>query len=127
MHHFDVGDLLAIAASPEQHERGLEQSGVIGGEQSLVPVGMGTTTDIEHVEINKAFAAQEIPSYQDLGIDLDRLNVNGGAMAVGHPFGMAGARITTTLIHSLRYHDKCFGLRQCASAAARAWSVVRLN
>ena len=48
--------------------------------------------DIDLVEINEAFAAQVIPSYQDLGIDIDRLNVNGGAIAVGHPFGMTGAR-----------------------------------
>ena len=52
-----------------------------------------TIDDIDLVEINEAFAAQVVPSYQDLGIDLDRLNVNGGAIAVGHPFGMTGARI----------------------------------
>ena len=49
--------------------------------------------DIDLVEINEAFAAQVVPSYQALGIDIDRLNVNGGAIAVGHPFGMTGARI----------------------------------
>ena len=59
-----------------------------------------TIGDIDLVEINEAFAAQVIPSYRDLGIDLDRLNVNGGAIAVGHPFGMTGARITGTLINS---------------------------
>ena len=58
--------------------------------------------DIDLVEINEAFAAQVIPSYRDLGVDLDRLNVNGGAIAVGHPFGMTGASITTTLINSLQ-------------------------
>ena len=51
-----------------------------------------------------------IPSYTELGIDLDRLNVNGGAIAVGHPFGMTGARITTTLLNSLAFHDKTLGL-----------------
>ena len=56
-----------------------------------------TIDDIDLVEINEAFAAQVIPSYRDLGIDLDKLNVNGGAIAVGHPFGMTGARITATL------------------------------
>jgi acetyl-CoA C-acetyltransferase len=66
--------------------------------------------DIDLVEINEAFAAQVIPSYRELGIDLDRLNVNGGAIAVGHPFGMTGARITTTLLNSLQVHDKTFGL-----------------
>lgn len=66
--------------------------------------------DIDLVEINEAFAAQVIPSYRDLGIDLDRLNVHGGAIAVGHPFGMTGARITGTLINGLRTKDKTFGL-----------------
>jgi acetyl-CoA C-acetyltransferase len=66
--------------------------------------------DIDLVEINEAFAAQVIPSYQDLGIDLDRLNVNGGAIAVGHPFGMTGARLQNTMLNSLDWHDKATGL-----------------
>jgi acetyl-CoA C-acetyltransferase len=66
--------------------------------------------DIDLVEINEAFAAQVVPSYQDLGIDIDRLNVNGGAIAVGHPFGMTGARLQNTMINSLQTHDKQTGL-----------------
>ncbi len=66
--------------------------------------------DVDLVEINEAFAAQVIPSYQELGIDPDRLNVNGGAIALGHPFGMTGARITSTLINSLRRRDQQIGL-----------------
>ena len=66
--------------------------------------------DIDLVEINEAFAAQVIPSYRELGIDHDLLNVNGGAIALGHPFGMTGARITSTLINSLRWHDQQIGL-----------------
>ena len=66
--------------------------------------------DIDLVEINEAFAAQVVPSYQDLGIDLDRLNVNGGAIAVGHPFGMTGARLQATMLNSLDWHDKTTGL-----------------
>ncbi|MFB9314216.1 acetyl-CoA C-acetyltransferase [Nocardioides plantarum] len=66
--------------------------------------------DIDLVEINEAFAAQVVPSYQELGIDLDRLNVNGGAIAVGHPFGMTGARLQNTLLNSLDWHDKTTGL-----------------
>jgi acetyl-CoA C-acetyltransferase len=69
-----------------------------------------TIDDIDLVEINEAFAAQVIPSYQDLGIDLDKLNVNGGAIAVGHPFGMTGARLQATMINSLQWHDKSTGL-----------------
>jgi acetyl-CoA C-acetyltransferase len=66
--------------------------------------------DIDLVEINEAFAAQVVPSYQDLGIDIDRLNVNGGAIAVGHPFGMTGARLQNTMLNSLKWHDKTTGL-----------------
>ncbi|CAN5489506.1 acetyl-CoA C-acetyltransferase [soil metagenome] len=66
--------------------------------------------DIDLVEINEAFAAQVVPSYQDLGIDIDRLNVNGGAIAVGHPFGMTGARLQNTMINSLDWHNKSTGL-----------------
>ena len=66
--------------------------------------------DIDLVEINEAFAAQVVPSYQDLGIDIDRLNVNGGSIAVGHPFGMTGARLQNTMLNSLRWHDKSTGL-----------------
>ena len=69
-----------------------------------------TIGDIDLVEINEAFAAQVVPSYQDLGIDLDRLNVNGGAIAVGHPFGMTGARLQNTMLNSLDWHDKTTGL-----------------
>jgi acetyl-CoA C-acetyltransferase len=82
---------------------------VEASRQALGRAGM-TIDDIDLVEINEAFAAQVIPSYRELGIDLDRLNVNGGGIAVGHPFGMTGARIATTLLNSLRTHDKTFGL-----------------
>ncbi|MEQ6901277.1 acetyl-CoA C-acetyltransferase [Nocardioides sp. YIM 152588] len=66
--------------------------------------------DIDLVEINEAFAAQVLPSAEDLGIDLDKLNVNGGAIAVGHPFGMTGARLQNTMLNSLDWHDKSTGL-----------------
>jgi acetyl-CoA C-acetyltransferase len=69
-----------------------------------------TIDDIDLVEINEAFAAQVVPSYQDLGIDIDRLNVNGGAIAVGHPYGMTGARLQNTMLNSLDWHDKTTGL-----------------
>jgi acetyl-CoA C-acetyltransferase len=77
--------------------------------RALAHAGM-TIGDIDLVEINEAFAAQVVPSYQDLGIDLDRLNVNGGAIAVGHPFGMTGARLQATMLNSLEWHDKSVGL-----------------
>src|SRR3954467_13140859 len=78
-------------------------------KQALARANM-TIDDIDLVEINEAFAAQVVPSYQDLGIDLDKLNVNGGAIAVGHPFGMTGARLQNTMLNSLKWHDKQTGL-----------------
>ncbi|CAN5841747.1 acetyl-CoA C-acetyltransferase [soil metagenome] len=82
---------------------------VEASRQALARAGM-SIGDIDLVEINEAFAAQVVPSYADLGIDLDRLNVNGGAIAVGHPFGMTGARLQTTMLNSLDWHDKQTGL-----------------
>jgi acetyl-CoA C-acetyltransferase len=82
---------------------------VEASKQALARANM-TIDDIDLVEINEAFAAQVVPSYQDLGIDIDKLNVNGGAIAVGHPFGMTGARLQNTMLNSLRTHDKSTGL-----------------
>ncbi len=80
--------------------------------------------DIDLVEINEAFAAQVLPSQRELGIELDRLNVNGGAIAVGHPFGMTGARITTTLINSLQAHDKQFGLETMCVGGGQGMAMI---
>jgi len=80
--------------------------------------------DIDLVEINEAFAAQVIPSYRDLGIDIDRLNVHGGAIAVGHPFGMTGARITGTLINGLQTRDKTFGLETMCVGGGMGMAMV---
>jgi acetyl-CoA C-acetyltransferase len=77
--------------------------------RALANAGM-SIGDIDLVEINEAFAAQVVPSYQDLGIDIDRLNLNGGSIAVGHPFGMTGARLQNTMLNSLDWHDKTTGL-----------------
>jgi acetyl-CoA C-acetyltransferase len=92
-------------------------------KQALARAGM-TIDDIDLVEINEAFAAQVVPSYQELGIDLDRLNVNGGAIAVGHPFGMTGARITSTLINSLQFHDKQIGLETMCVGGGQGMAMV---
>jgi len=96
---------------------------VEASQRALALAGMAIG-DIDLVEINEAFAAQVIPSYQDLGIDLDRLNVNGGAIAVGHPFGMTGARITTTLINSLQWHDKQLGLETMCVGGGQGMAMV---
>jgi acetyl-CoA C-acetyltransferase len=91
--------------------------------RALAHAGMNIG-DMDLVEINEAFAAQVIPSYRELGIDLDRLNVNGGAIAVGHPFGMTGARITSTLINSLRFHDKQFGLETMCVGGGQGMAMI---
>jgi acetyl-CoA C-acetyltransferase len=80
--------------------------------------------DIDLVEINEAFAAQVLASQRELGIDLGRLNVNGGAIAVGHPFGMTGARIATTLINSLQTHDKQFGLETMCVGGGQGMAMI---
>src|SRR5699024_503820 len=96
---------------------------VESSRQALARAGM-SVSDIDRVEINEAFAAQVIPSYEDLGIDLEKLNVNGGAIAVGHPFGMTGARITSTLLNSLRHHDKQFGLETMCVGGGQGMAMV---
>jgi acetyl-CoA C-acetyltransferase len=96
---------------------------VAASRQALARAGMAIS-DIDLVEINEAFAAQVIPSYQELGIPLDRLNVNGGAIAVGHPFGMTGARIATTLINSLQFHDKTMGLETMCVGGGQGMAMI---
>ncbi|MCK6210249.1 acetyl-CoA C-acetyltransferase [Georgenia sp. EYE_87] len=83
-----------------------------------------TMRDIDLVEINEAFAAQVIASARELGVDEDRLNVNGGAIALGHPFGMTGARMTTTLINSLERHDKQLGLLTMCVGGGQGMALV---
>jgi acetyl-CoA C-acetyltransferase len=80
--------------------------------------------DIDQFEINEAFASQCLGSAQQLGIPLEKLNVNGGAIAVGHPFGMTGARITATLINSLEWHDKQFGVESMCVAGGIGMAMV---
>ncbi|MDB1087203.1 acetyl-CoA C-acetyltransferase [Streptomyces sp. ACA25] len=96
---------------------------VEASRQALSRAGL-SIGDIDLVEINEAFAAQVIPSYRDLGIDLDRLNVHGGAIAVGHPFGMTGARIAGTLINGLRTRDKQFGLETMCVGGGQGMAMV---
>jgi len=96
---------------------------VDASRKALALAGM-TMDDIDLVEINEAFAAQVIPSYRELGIDIDKLNVNGGAIAVGHPFGMTGARITSTLVNSLQFHDKQIGLETMCVGGGQGMAMV---
>lgn len=96
---------------------------VEASRRALDLAGM-SISDIDLVEINEAFAAQVIPSARQLGVEEDRLNVNGGAIAIGHPFGMTGARITTTLITSLQHHDKQFGLETMCVGGGQGMAMI---
>ena len=91
--------------------------------QALARANM-TIDDIDLVEINEAFAAQVIPSAKELGIPWEKLNVNGGAIAVGHPFGMTGARIMNTLINGLQKDDKQFGLETMCVGGGQGMAMI---
>ena len=91
--------------------------------QALKRAGM-TIDQIDLVEINEAFAAQVIPSAKHLGIPMDKLNVHGGAIALGHPFGMTGARIMTTLINGLQHRDKRFGLETMCVGGGQGMAMI---
>ena len=80
--------------------------------------------DIDLIELNEAFAAQVLPSCHDLGLDLDRVNVHGGAIALGHPFGMGGARLTTTLLNGLIARDVNVGLVTMCAAGGQGMSMI---
>ncbi|HSG47528.1 MAG TPA: hypothetical protein VLA43_06950 [Longimicrobiales bacterium] len=69
-----------------------------------------TVGDLDLVELNEAFAAQALPCMQELGLDAEKVNVNGGAIALGHPVGCSGARILTTLVHEMRRRGARRGL-----------------
>lgn len=83
-----------------------------------------SVSDIDLFEINEAFAVQVLGSARELGIDEDKLNVSGGAIALGHPFGMTGARIATTLLNNLQTHDKTFGLETMCVGGGQGMAMV---
>jgi acetyl-CoA C-acetyltransferase len=83
-----------------------------------------SVSDIDLFEINEAFAVQVLGSARELGIDEEKLNVSGGAIALGHPFGMTGARIATTLLNNLQTHDKTFGLETMCVGGGQGMAMV---
>jgi len=91
--------------------------------KALGRAGM-TVDDIDLFEINEAFAAQVLPSARNLGIPMDKLNTRGGSIALGHPFGMTGARIMTTLIHNLQETDKTFGVETMCVGGGQGMAMV---
>jgi acetyl-CoA C-acetyltransferase len=103
--------------------------GPIPAIQALLEQAGMTMDDIDVVEINEAFAAQIVPCKEELGIDDDKLNPFGGAIALGHPFGMTGARIMTTLLNDLETLDRQYGIESMcvAGGMGQAMLVERLN
>jgi acetyl-CoA C-acetyltransferase len=91
--------------------------------RALALAGM-TIDDVDLVEINEAFAVQVIGSARELDIDEDKLNVHGGAIALGHPFGMTGARIATTLLNGLRSRDATIGLETMCVGGGQGMAMV---
>jgi acetyl-CoA C-acetyltransferase len=98
--------------------------GPIEAVRKVLKVSGMSLSDIDLFEINEAFAVQVLGSANELGIDHDKLNVSGGAIALGHPFGMTGARITTTLLNNLRTHDKTFGIESMCVGGGQGMAMV---
>ncbi len=83
-----------------------------------------TINDIDLVELNEAFASQSLACIKELGVDEAKVNVNGGAIALGHPLGCSGARITTTLIHEMRRRQSKYGLATMCVGVGQGAAVV---
>ncbi|WP_026919389.1 acetyl-CoA C-acetyltransferase [Gordonia shandongensis] len=98
--------------------------GPIEAVRKVLRVAGMSISDIDLVELNEAFAVQVLGSAAELGIDHDKLNVSGGAIALGHPFGMTGARITTTLMNNLSTHDKQFGLETMCVGGGQGMAMI---
>ena len=96
---------------------------VEASRQALARAGL-SIDDIDLVEINEAFAAQVLPSAKHLGVPIDKLNVRGGAIALGHPFGMTGARIMTTLLNSLEESGGRYGLETMCVGGGQGMAMI---
>jgi acetyl-CoA C-acetyltransferase len=96
---------------------------IVATQRALAYAGM-TVGDLDLVEINEAFAAQVVPCIRELQLDESRVNVHGGAIAIGHPYGMTGARTTTTLLNALGWHDKQIGLQTMCAAGGQGMAMI---
>ena len=98
--------------------------GPIEAVKKALALAKMSVADIDLFEINEAFAVQVLGSARALGIDEDKLNVSGGAIALGHPFGMTGARITATLLNNLATYDKTFGVETMCVGGGQGMAMV---
>ena len=83
-----------------------------------------SVSDLDLVELNEAFASQSIACIHDLGLDLEKVNVNGGAIALGHPLGCSGVRISTTLLHELKKRKGKYGLAAMCVGVGQGAAVI---
>jgi len=98
--------------------------GPVGAVRNVLGRAKMSLDDVDVIEINEAFAAQVLASVDELGIDMDKLNPNGGAIALGHPFGMTGARIMGTLINDLQTLDKTIGIETMCVGGGQGMAMV---
>jgi acetyl-CoA C-acetyltransferase len=92
-------------------------------QKALLRAGI-TVSDLDLVELNEAFASQSIACIHDLGLDLDKVNVNGGAISLGHPLGCSGVRISTTLIHEMLKRKSKYGLASMCVGVGQGAAIV---
>jgi acetyl-CoA C-acetyltransferase len=88
-------------------------------ERSGLQVG-----DLDLIELNEAFASQSIACIHDLGLDLEKVNVNGGAIALGHPLGCSGVRISTTLLHEMKRRKSKYGLATMCIGVGQGSAII---
>jgi acetyl-CoA C-acetyltransferase len=114
-----VVDWATAAVSPE-----VMGIGPVPAVQKLLQRTEKTVEDIGLIELNEAFASQSLAVIRELGLDHDRVNVNGGAIALGHPVGASGARIMTTLIHEMKRREELFGVATLCAGGGQGMAMM---
>jgi acetyl-CoA C-acetyltransferase len=114
---------VVASASAGVDPREMGMGPVPATRKALARAGLAVK-DLDLVELNEAFAAQALAVIQELGLDHDRVNVDGGAIAIGHPLGMSGARLMTHLVHALRARGGRYGLATLCVGVGQGLSVV---
>ena len=99
---------------------------VAATEKALLRAGI-TVSDLDVIEMNEAFASQSIACIHELGLDLEKVNVNGGSIAIGHPLGCSGARIATTLLYEMKRRRSGYGLATMCVGVGQGAAMVFKN
>jgi acetyl-CoA acetyltransferase family protein len=138
----DGAAAVIIGSGEKAGEHGIEPMGkilswaVVGVDPGIMGIGASESTkavldkvglgleDIDLFEVNEAFACQCVAVERELGLDRDRVNVNGGAIALGHPLGMSGTRLTYTLLLELRRRSKKYGLATACTGGGQGVAIV---